>query len=1434
MELAVIRTDRYQFCSQTGGTEAPSADDAAAWTLIPGAMRPAYQCTDDDAGRWLRVTVLPLTSSSGGRVSGGPTVLESRGSGTGQASNRPTLRAMAGPIVGQRSMPGAEQTLQKEPLQESRLVVVEGQYTAVADGANRLMLHLNPNNRSTEDIPQQPPQGEQQLQLPAGSQHSFGSPRGYRPRPQQTQPSSALSDHPSAEAIRSQAPSSSSHPYAGPPSERHSEPRGPTDSQMRPFTLTEPHQAILTTYRGVTSPTRIELPTHDHKQTKPRISGPGDQPRAPAPPPAPPERGLHSDLNGTAGRQLPPIAPPADAKNLDRGISRLSNMGPEAPRIPQPAASPREPTSPSKKGPQGQQQLSSPSSRPASRLQDFIAGNYALSEIQQWTMGASSSQQPSQSPQGASGPIAAPSPGVSRPPDDEFQLLLKLAEAASGSRSCRVPSPVPPQRLESAFQSTQTQPDEGSGRSGVSMPDDVGLSSLRSRLSAWQSQRAPLNSTVAASGVAPAGAGIANGSGSLREALEQLLAQHQETVQQVSFEAAMSQLPPQFSAPAAALLNGGPFEMRAYHSDATSLPSYPRERQPAPQLLRPPPSQAHVRFIPDTQQPGPLASRGSGTSSVSLSHAFGEELGGGDSKEEQPGRMSGRQTVSTLGSSRYQPSDVTGDQRSSPRTARGELEGEYLAQLLQHAQFETEAEVLGVGPQSGSSTSRAGPDAAAVLARLVEQEQATQGPSSRGSARPDAVGLAGGGKPSVAVDDWAHQPVPSSRAAAAGAGDGDTIRRGGGVGDVAAGRAAIRNINVGVADASRDSDCGCAGNHAGNTPPSPTQVLLQAAPASSSLRDMRHMNEALLRQLAESTRLQMQMQKALDAAMEQLIAFHAKEQQQRREMNSCQGSPGRQPKSQLAVLQGPTSPRSASPPRQASPLPHRDEHKNARRAASPAPGGAVQYYTDMSRRMGVTSRSKGRTAEAARPSASAFAENGGVAAGDRDGPLANGAGGAGAVIGTGVPTGDDASTAAALRALLHQHHLRWRAKKAKLKEQAQAWQYTAWRYATAWKKARAMLQAMVAAQEGAAAGAGSVMHDDLPSHQHNGPLPQQGSPVPRDFRPLAAEPVAHPPAGVSGRQVEHGHGGVRKLSEPAVLAGIAAALQRRDPSPAVAAGQRPSAYPAHCRVGMAGATALTGKADDLAPSIRGPGGKAINAMRDAARMSPPRLRPRPHRKCAPAAGGDGLQEDQDDMLRAPDKYCGDKVIGIDSCVKHPTLDSVAGGPPPGPTMWSDVGVDSGRDQASRGHRTARRPDGGEATAPPERVEVAAHWPATLRADGRSRSTSPITRPPWRDAGCTSPTGIRINRSGLPRDMTGQLETTWSSLFPPEPTQRPLQPPQPPAVPYRDPDGWWHYPEGWLDIHQPRVPHMLVQNAHVRPQRHHHRYADSQGNPAPGG
>lgn len=59
-------------------------DDATLWTLIPGAMRPAYQVTEEDAGKWLRVTVMPLPSSSaGGR---GTNSLEARASGNNRCA----------------------------------------------------------------------------------------------------------------------------------------------------------------------------------------------------------------------------------------------------------------------------------------------------------------------------------------------------------------------------------------------------------------------------------------------------------------------------------------------------------------------------------------------------------------------------------------------------------------------------------------------------------------------------------------------------------------------------------------------------------------------------------------------------------------------------------------------------------------------------------------------------------------------------------------------------------------------------------------------------------------------------------------------------------------------------------------------------------------------------------------------------------------------------------------------------------------------------------------------------------------------------------------------------------------------------------------------------------------------------------------------------
>jgi hypothetical protein len=68
------------------------------------------------------------------------------------------LRAVAGPIA-QRSEGGAEQAQLQEPpppQSSSRVVAVEGQYTAVAEGGTRLMVHLNPTSLLTEEGARQP------------------------------------------------------------------------------------------------------------------------------------------------------------------------------------------------------------------------------------------------------------------------------------------------------------------------------------------------------------------------------------------------------------------------------------------------------------------------------------------------------------------------------------------------------------------------------------------------------------------------------------------------------------------------------------------------------------------------------------------------------------------------------------------------------------------------------------------------------------------------------------------------------------------------------------------------------------------------------------------------------------------------------------------------------------------------------------------------------------------------------------------------------------------------------------------------------------------------------------------------------------------------------------------------------------------------------
>ncbi|GIL79374.1 hypothetical protein Vretimale_16548 [Volvox reticuliferus] len=1574
-------------------------------------MRPAYQCTEDDAGRWLRVTVLPLpTSSSGGRWPGN---LESQASGTGPASNRPTLRAIAGPIMLQWSPAREQAPSQESQPQQSRLVVVEGQYTAVADGSHRLMVHLSPDNRTAECKARK----EQHLQqLPPETQHSVGPQHGHR-----------LVEEAQlyAQPVRSAVGAANSGSPASPRSARPSAtlPTGLDEDRLgsvnhvrlsMPGSNLIQQQAQVSRLATNSSPCAPFLsPTRQPaKSNSSESSGHPSVPRAPSPVPRPPERPRFSQYSSSKHA------------SLDGDATRYDSSGPAESHLPPPAASIRELASPNMKSSPGRGRSASPSSRPAGRLHEVIAGNYALSELQQWATGMAL-QQMSQSPQRSDAAV------VPRPPasqyDNELQKLLKLAEdagssrepwltnsvrsssaqsvhtvpsqgyatalpterrqwhgssppevrpdqksclpsnaqpwrarpdsvpvavgtgpdgpqqplagsrndfvgsiteqpywkrllperhpeqlempgasqskyersprhadymaqpspfggrdayayasAAAAGREARVSSQLPSQRLETVFQSTQDPQLGHSARRGDRVDEDVALSCLRDRLSAWQSQRAPNNGAIAPS-TASAGAGTGTGGGSLREALEQLLAQHQEVVQQAALDAAASRISPQHQFPATAapplpdrhsmlaverpgLQKSSAPEMRPYNSDDATRSGYQLGRQP------PPPSQLQAPLVLDAHQSTPLVSRGSGASSVSLSNAFGVGLSGGitgrgiashglgsNDSDEEADPSNKLHNASPLGSLRTPGIDVAGESRKSPKVAVRERHSGHVAQPLQHAQVERDTEAvsagLGLRADKGSTSadeySKAGSDTAALLARLVEQGAEVGEKGSRSTWRLDAVGLPVMGKSSVAVDALdARIGAPI--------GDEHTVRRSDGRGDA----------------------CGCS--HAGKDSQPASQQAPSAAPASSSLQDMRNMNEALLRQLAESTRLQMQMQKALDAAMEQLIAFHAKEQQQQQRPEvAALTSP---PRISSLPRQSPPAPQApgsqlvgapAFPPRQAPPppdrplspsqqrlvawirdtavepappvgltlpprgfsspqrrrLPHADVEVNSpiRRAASPEAGAVAQTGPEILHCTGM---------EAACMKAASTEDGNTTAARHRKvamGPV-SGTSEAGIRAGRGNGTGtgdDDAIAAAALRALLHQHHLRWRAKKAKLKEQAQAWQYTAWRYATAWKKARAMLQAMVAAQEGAVAPAQSIVNE-LPRPHHNLSLPQDNT-VPKDVRPLASE-VPAPPASTAVRQAEAGpvpgraaEGPIdlRKLTEPGILAGITAALQRRDPSPGSVAGQRPSAYLTSDQGRLTGVTQSPGQVDDLALGARGPDGKAISAMRDAARTSPMRLRPRPHRKRATAtAVMSVLKEDErDDMLLPPDKYHADK----DARCKHSSLEGSAH---PG----NDVALDSLRDQGSRDYRAARRHDGADTAVNLERMEVAAHWPGTLRSgtDVRSRSTSPFSRPPWRNAGCASPTGIRVHRPVLDRDLPAQPDISWPLLPPEYP-----QPPKPPAVPYRDPDGWWHYPDGWLDIYQPRLPHMLVQSTTVRPQRHHHRYG-SQGKVAPGG
>ncbi|GLC49515.1 hypothetical protein PLESTB_000227600 [Pleodorina starrii] len=1296
------------------------------------------------------------------------------------------------------------------------------------------------------------------------------------------------------------------------------------------------------------------------------------------------------------------------------------------------------------------------------------------------------------------------------------------AAAAAAARETHAASPLPPQRLERTFQSVQSSSsfhkcqDESSGSGGsggggsgsggggsggggsgisssggggssggisVGMEDEVVLGpseNLRNRASSGRQpqppqQWDPAHPSGSGSGTGAAAAGLlasggygsglggggtgSSGSNSLREALEQLLAQHQEIVSQASLDMAGSFIPAlqdRHSAPAGTtpgLQTGGGGAVLGPHLSeaAAALPPYPLDRYPPPLPVRP---QPHVRFEPqpmpptgpDLQQPQPsvpISSRGSGSSSLSLSNSFGIGLApasGSSGLQDAaaslgPGGARGSSGVEEgLGPGRPQPqhshphgrppvpppaggsgghpppapSAQTGGggggggrRKASSRASQGnELRTAYLAQLMQQMasmEISSEVEVSGDGSASGSGAG-SGPssgggssiesDAVRLLSQLLaEREEASRrgagegdGRSSRGldSNTAAAAGAAASGRSAAEADKRAPQPAPEG-------GNTDGGRGGGG----------------GQAVVGREAPAPAAGS--------------PARSSSSTLQDMRNMNEALLRQLTESTRLQVQMQRALDAAMEQIKSLHSKEQQKQQQdvqLSPRQSSPpparqlssprmplspsGRQPspiapQSSLprrALPTGDASPplrrRVSLPPRvqpvspsqkriaasasvpanaaaaaaaarldaalpsvnsRTSPLRRVSSHRAAtgravhdpdggtpppaRRARSPSSGAARQHDPDPPRRgsldepkasgraEGAVQRREADRADAggarSRGGASSDEADRGMDTGGRDQRVAGGGARAGEAEGGAAlsaagreaagheAAGREAAAAAALRTMLHQHHQRWRVKKAKLKEQAQAWQYTAWRYATAWKKARVMLQAMVTAQEGAAgAGAGAEPrrhhhhHEDTPYLQQRRPSsPPPEEPIPRDFRPLASEQAfeprvrstsagrraAEPPSTARAMEPQPGRQAEppelrQQLSEPEVLAGIAAALQRRDPSPAGAGGERLSVYQVRGRAG--GATA--------GPSSPGRGGTARGVVgsrsaRDSARMaSSPRLRSRVSQRpskrvsAVTAAGGSGsgsgrgsstrvleLEEDEDygydemiplapsGLRSAPSRGGNASNITSEARSKHvgmqPASDGVGAVPPSaGPAAWSELGLDLGRlrDQGSRGHggsSTGRQQDAGDGAAapPPHRAEVATQRPTSLRDGARSRSTSPTRHRPPREVASTVPPDVRINRAapelGPYRDARQEQEPTWP-LYPAE-LPHPSARPKVPAVPYRDPEGWWHYPEGWIDIFQSQhPPHMLVQLANARAQRHHHRYGNARGDPAP--
>ncbi|KAG2445480.1 hypothetical protein HXX76_000096 [Chlamydomonas incerta] len=934
-----------------------------------------------------------------------------------------------------------------------------------------------------------------------------------------------------------------------------------------------------------------------------------------------------------------------------------------------------------------------------------------------------------------------------------------------------IPSPLPPQRLEEAF-----------SEHGGSATGDSGV----------------------------------GGGDTLREALDHLLAQHHEAVQQVVLDHALLQ----------------------QHALAAHLPPPQSEPAPAPSTTAEPGHQATT--LAGSSWRAPRASTASEGSSVSLSLSGAPPA---PSLAQQPrpepqqqaptaGRDAGAGSNTNTSSCSSSGGGAAAGDAGRSTAVQAELQAEYRQQLMQHAQLEEEAQ----------AALRAGASEEEVLQAL--QALRTRGASARslGSRVPSQRSMAAPPPPPsfkpqqsggavdapnellelMAEEAELHEAMESAAAAAIiGAGAGSIAGRSAGT----SGRRSSLSGPSALASAARTS----TGPGAGQAPgvgPAPEE----------SLTAVRGMNEALMAQLAESSRLQAQMQRALDASVAQLQQMQA---QQQRQAAPAEREPHQRAQPPMPPLQAqqagdaPVSPphrlaQAASGVRQARTLPQQPSAQQA--PAHPAAAAAQ--------------------APISAPPSQAAAEQLGAATGDL--PI--------------IP-GLDPAAAAALRAALQQQHQRWKRKKAKLKEQAQAWQYTAWRYATAWKQSREVVQALLAAQQGSDARLPAAATDSAP--------PEPASHPPQDFRPLPSRsapvrPNAPAAAGAAPAQ-QSAPTGPPPLSPTGLAAGIAALLRSRHNlpvppaqgplfpggappgarAPAAAAAVAPDPIPGRAPLAVAPLTAAyTARAARraVATSAVASGGVMAATVASAARSrSVERARPDKLRAKSPPrpAGAEGRA---DRVAAAPAPKHDKPEAAMQAAVATGAQADAAAAQ----TAAAAAGASSGafadgahgagaplpdvgraRDQTSRGRARSAGRSGREGPGPAP--EVAAHWPATLRSSGdgsRPRSPSPDGRPPFKPAVAPSSPprphyhnhvtlsvygdrqpplpaqpGAHVVAAppapGQPPVASGQQ---WSGYAAPYPHQQPLLDPALADVPrpYRDPQGWWHIPDRWIDVYDPPV------------------------------